>query len=83
MRYCYTEAGVAVVNVDITIEDLRALLDITAAAAAANDGPVSSYRVRELHRALLHVAEGAADRIASAAANLSDDVRQYREGAEA
>jgi hypothetical protein len=76
MRYCYTETEKAPVSLEISIEDLRAIRDAVAAAAAA-DG--SSYRIRRVREELVRVQRDVADQMRRAAADMAAELERGAE----
>jgi hypothetical protein len=76
MRYCYTETEKAPVSLEISIEDLRAIRDAVAAAAAA-DG--SSYRIRRVREELVRVQRDVADQMRRAAADMAAELERGSE----
>jgi hypothetical protein len=73
MRYCYTETEKAPVSIEVSIEDLRAIRDAVAAAAAA-DG--SSYRIRRVREELVRVQRDVADQMRRAAADMAAELER-------
>ena len=76
MRYCYTETEKAPVSIEVSIEDLRAIRDAVAAAAAA-DG--SSYRIRRVREELVRVQRDVADQMRRAAADMAAELERGAE----
>jgi hypothetical protein len=73
MRYCYTETEKAPITLEVSIEDLRAIRDAVAAAAAA-DG--SSYRIRRVREELARLQRDVADQMRRAAADMAAELER-------
>lgn len=78
MKYSYSEPGQIIVNIELSLDDLRALLDIVDVAYTAEGAPCRGGALRV---ALLNILECTADRMGASARNLAAEVERRREGA--
>ena len=73
MRYCYTETEKAPVSLELSIEDLRAIRDAVAAAAAAEG---STYRIRRVREDLVRVQRDGGDHMRRAAPDMAAELER-------
>jgi hypothetical protein len=69
----YTETEKSPVSLELSIEDLRAIRDAVAAAAAAEG---STYRIRRVREDLVRVQRDVADQMRRAAADMAAELER-------